>query len=114
MEEGNIAATNKLKAYTFAESLGKIHQTYYDPNHDLNIETEARNFLNAHKVVYEPLEQDIQETKDDHSMLRKISVTEIAKILQNVETGQPPGEDQISYLRPGKKSLGSGHRAGRF
>ena len=47
MEDGNIAATNKLKADTFAESLGKIHQTYYDPNHDLNTETDARNFLNT-------------------------------------------------------------------
>ena len=29
MEDGNIATTNKLKADTFAESLGKIHQTHY-------------------------------------------------------------------------------------
>ena len=101
MEEGNIAVTNKLKAYTFAESLGKIYQTYYDPNHDLNIETEARNFLNAHKVVYEPLEQDIQETKDYHSMLKKISVTEIAKILQNVETGQP--QVRIKFIPKARK-----------
>ena len=57
MENGNIAATNKLKADTFAESLGKIHQTHYDPNHDLNTETEVRNFLSAHKVVFKPLEQ---------------------------------------------------------
>ena len=52
MEDGNIATTNKLKADTFAESLGKIHQTHYDPNHDFNTETEARNFLNTHKEVF--------------------------------------------------------------
>ena len=45
MEDGKVAATNKLKA-------GKIHQTYYDPNHDLdNTETEA------HKGVVQPLER---------------------------------------------------------
>ena len=55
MEDGNIATTNKLKADTFAESLGKIHQTHYDPNHDFNTETEARNFLNTHK---NPLKQN--------------------------------------------------------
>ena len=54
MEDGNIATTNKLKADTFAESLGKIHQTHYDPNHDFNTETEARNFLNTHKEVFNP------------------------------------------------------------
>ena len=52
-----MAATNKLKADTFVKSLGKIHQTYYDPNHDLNTETEARNFPNTHKEVFLPLEQ---------------------------------------------------------
>ena len=46
MENGNIATTNKLKAETFASSLGKIHQINYDPNHDLHTETEAINFLN--------------------------------------------------------------------
>ena len=82
MENGNIATTIKLKAETFATSLGKIHQINYDPNHDLHTETEAINFLNAHKVVYQPLEQDRQETEDDHSMLREISVPEITKTLQ--------------------------------
>ena len=77
MENGNIAATNKLKADTFAESLGKIHQTHYDPNHDLNTETEARNFLSAHKVVFKPLEEAKQETEDKHYMLREINVLEI-------------------------------------
>ena len=52
MEDGNVATTNKLKAETFAASLGKIHQINYDPNHDLHTETEAINFLNNHKVVY--------------------------------------------------------------
>ena len=98
MENGNIAATNKLKADTFAESLGKIHQTYYDPNHDLNTETEARNFLNAHKVVFKPLEQAKQETEDKHYMLREINVLEITKTLQNCRNRSAPGEDQISYL----------------
>ena len=103
MENGNIAATNKLKADTFAESLGKIHQTYYDPNHDLNTETEARNFLSAHKVVFKPLEQDKQETEDKHYMLREINVLEIIKnVLEIIKTLQKcrnrsaPGEDQIS------------------
>ena len=73
MEDGNIATTNKLKADTFAESLGKIHQIYYDPNHDINTETEARNFLYTHKEIFQPLEQDKQETQDDHSMLREIN-----------------------------------------
>ena len=82
MENGNIAATNKLKADTFAESLGKIHQTHYDPNHDLNTETEARNFLSAHKMVFKPLEQAKQETEDKHYMLREINVPEITKTLQ--------------------------------
>ena len=54
MKNGNIAATNKLKAENFAVSLGKIHQTPYDPNHDPNTETEARNFLSAHKEVLNP------------------------------------------------------------
>ena len=81
MENGNIAATNKLKADTFAESLGKIHQTHYDPNHDLNTETEARNFLSAHKMVFKPLEQAKQETEDKHYMLREINVLEITKTL---------------------------------
>ena len=82
MENGNIATTNKLKAKTFASSLGKIHQINYDPNHDLHTETEAINFLDANKVVYQPLDQDRQETEDDHPMLRKISVPEITKTLQ--------------------------------
>ena len=98
MENGNIAATNKLKADTFAESLGKIHQTYYDPNHDLNTETEARNFLSAHKVVFKPLEQDKQETEDKHYMLREINVLEITKTLQKCRNRSAPGEDQISYF----------------
>ena len=98
MEYGNIATTNKLKADTFAESLGKIHQTYYDPNHDLNTETDARNFLNTHKEVFKPLEQAKQETADDHSMLREITVTEITKTLQKCKNRSAPGEDQISYL----------------
>ena len=98
MENGNIAATNKLKADTFAESLGKIHQTYYDPNHDLNTETEARNFLSAHKVVFKPLEQAKQETEDKHYMLREINVLEITKTLQKCRNRSAPGEDQISYL----------------
>ena len=76
MEDGNIATTNKLKADTFAESLGKVHQTYYDPNHDLNTETDARNFLNTHTEVFQPLEQAKRETADDHSMLREITVIE--------------------------------------
>ena len=95
MENGNIAATNKLKADTFAESLGKIHQTYYDPNHDLNTETEARNFLSAHKVVFKPLEQAKQETEDKHYMLREINVLEITKTLQKCRNRSAPGEDQI-------------------
>ena len=98
MENGNIAATNKLKADTFAESLGKIHQTHYDPNHDLNTETEARNFLSAHKVVFKPLEQAKQETEDEHYMLREINVLEITKTLQKCRNRSAPGEDQISYL----------------
>ena len=98
MENGNIAATNKLKANTFAESLGKIHQTHYDPNHDLNTETEARNFLSAHKVVFKPLEQAMQETEDKHYMLREINVLEITKTLQKCRNRSAPGEDQISYL----------------
>ena len=98
MENGNIAATNKLKADTFAESLGKIHQTYYDPNHDRNTETEARNFLSAHKVVFKPLEQAKQETEDEHYMLREINVLEITKTLQKCRNRSAPGEDQISYL----------------
>ena len=61
MEDGNIATTNKLKADIFTESLGKIHQTYYDPNHDLN--TEARNFLNTQKAIFRPLEQAKQEKR---------------------------------------------------
>ena len=98
MENGNIAATNKLKADTFAESLGKIHQTHYDPNHDLNTETEARNFLSAHKVVFKPLEQAKQETEDKHYMLREINVLEITKTLQKCRNRSAPGEEQISYL----------------
>ena len=98
MENGNIAATNKLKADTFAESLGKIHQTHYDPNHDPNTETEARNFLSAHKVVFKPLEQAKQETEDKHYMLREINVLEITKTLQKCRNRSAPGEDQISYL----------------
>ena len=98
MEDGNIAVTNKLKADTFAKSLGKIHQTYYDPNHDLNTETEARDFLNTHKEVYLPLEQAKQETEDDHYMLREINVIEITKTLKNCKNRSAPGEDQISYL----------------
>ena len=98
MENGNIAATNKLKADTFAESLGKIHQTYYDPNHDLNTETEARNFLSAHKMVFKPLEQAKQETEDKHYMLREINVLEITKTLQKCRNRSAPGEDQISYF----------------
>ena len=98
MENGNIAATNKLKADTFAESLGKIHQTYYDPNHDPNTETEARNFLSAHKMVFKPLEQAKQETEDKHYMLREINVLEITKTLQKCRNRSAPGEDQISYF----------------
>ena len=98
MENGNIAATNKLKADTFAESLGKIHQTYYDPNHDPNTETEARNFLSAHKMVFKPLEQAKQETEDKHYMLREINVLEITKTLQKCRNKSAPGEDQISYF----------------
>ena len=98
MEDGNIAVTNKLKADTFAKSLGKIHQTYYDPNHDLNTETEARDFLNTHKEVYLPLEQAKQETEDDHYMLREITVIEITKTLKKCKNRSAPGEDQISYL----------------
>ena len=98
MENGNIAATNKLKADTFAQSLGKIHQTHYDPNHDLNTETEVRNFLSAHKVVFKPLEQAKQETEDKHYMLREINVLEITKTLQKCRNRSAPGEDQISYL----------------
>ena len=30
MEDGNTATTNKLKAETFASSLGRIHQINYD------------------------------------------------------------------------------------
>ena len=98
MEDGNIATTNKLKADTFAESLGKIHQTHYDPNYDFNTETEARNFLNTHKEVFQPLEQAKQETEDEHSMLREINVIEITKTLQKCRNRSAPGEDQISYL----------------
>ena len=98
MENGNIATTNKLKADTFAESLGKIHQTHYDPNHDLNTETEARNFLSAHKMVFKPLEQAKQETEDKHYMLREINVLEITKTLQKCRNRSAPGEDQISYF----------------
>ena len=98
MEDGNIAVNNKLKVETFASSLGKIHQINYDPNHDLHTETEAINFLIAHKVVYQPLEQDRQETEDDHPMLRKISVPKITKTLQQCKNRSAPGEGQISYL----------------
>ena len=98
MENGNIATTNKLKAETFASSLGKIHQINYDPNHDLHTETEAINYLNANKVVYQTLDQARQETEDDHLMLRKISVPEITKTLQKCKNRSAPGEDQISYL----------------
>ncbi len=49
MEDGNTATTNKLKAETFASSLGRIHQINYDPNHDLHTQTEAINFLNTNK-----------------------------------------------------------------
>ena len=80
------------------KSLGKIHQTYYDPNHDLNTETEARDFLNTHKEVYLPLEQAKQETEDDHYMLREITVIEITKTLKKCKNRSAPGEDQISYL----------------
>ena len=100
MENGNIATNNKLKAETFASSLGKIHQINYDTNHDLHTETEAINILNAHKVVYQPLEQDRQETEDDHPMLRKISAPEITKTLQKCKNRSAPGEDQVSYLIP--------------
>ena len=41
MEDGNTTTTNKLKAETFASSLGKNHQINYEPNHDLHTETEA-------------------------------------------------------------------------
>ena len=78
--------------------LGKIHQTYYDPNHDLNTETDARDFLNTHKEVFQPLEQAKLETADDHSMLREITVIEIIKTLQKCRNRSAPGEDQISYL----------------
>ena len=61
----------------------------YDPNHDLHTETEAINFLNNHKVVYQPLEQVRQETEDDHSMLREVSVSEITKTLQKCKIGLP-------------------------
>ena len=94
MENGNIATTNKLKAETFATSLGKIHQI----NYDLHIETAAKNFLNNHKVVYQPLEQVRQENEDDHPMLREISVPEISKTLQKCKKRSAPGKDQISYL----------------
>ena len=93
MEDGNTATTNKLKAETFASSLGKIHQINYDPNHDLHTETETMNFLNANKMVYQPLEQDRQETEDDHPMLRKINVPEITKTLQKCKNRSAPGED---------------------
>ena len=95
MEEGNIATTNKVKAETFASTLGKIHQINFDPNHDLHTETEAVNFLNAHKVVYQPLEQDRQETEDDQPMLRKISVPEITKTLQKCKNRS--AEVRIKY-----------------
>ena len=55
----------------------------------------SRNFLNAHEVVYQPLEQDNQETKDDHSMLREISVSEIIQTLQKHKNRSDPGEDNI-------------------
>ena len=98
MEDGNKATTNKLKADTFSKSLGKIHQTYCDPNHDLNTETEARNCLHSHIEVFRPLEQAKQKTQDDHNMLREINVTEITKTLQKYRNRSAPGEDQISYL----------------
>ena len=55
----------------------------------------SRNFLNAHEVVYQPLEQDNQETKDDHSMLREISVSEIIQTLQKRKNRSASGEDNI-------------------
>ena len=39
MEDGSIAITNKMKADTFESD--KIHQINYDPNHNLNTETET-------------------------------------------------------------------------
>ena len=49
-------------------------------------------------MVYQPLEQERQETEDDHPMLRKISAPEITKTLQKCKNRSAPGEDQISYL----------------
>ena len=76
MEDGSIAITNKMKADTFESD--KIHQINYDPNHNINTETEI-NFLDAHKEVYQQLKQGRHETEDDHSMLREMSVNEITK-----------------------------------
>ena len=61
----------------------------------VHTETEAINF---HKVVYQPLEQDRQETEDENPILRKINVPEITKTLQKCKNRSAPGEDQISYL----------------
>ena len=50
------------------------------------------------KQFFQPLKQVKQETEDDHSMLREISVMEITKTLQKCRNRSAPGEDQISYL----------------
>ena len=55
----------------------------------------SRNFINAHELVYQPLEHDNQETKDDHSMLREISVSEVIQTLQKRKNRSASGEDNI-------------------
>ena len=66
-----------MKADTFESD--KIHQINYDPNHNINTETETMNFLDAHKEVYQQLKEGRHETEDDHSMLREMNVNEISK-----------------------------------
>ena len=96
-ENGNLTQNDLEKATTFAESLGKIHNTHTGEIFDDEFKDLINNAINEKSQLFSTLKENKVEDGDDSILLRDISIQEIKLQLDRTKGRSAPGADGIKY-----------------
>ena len=96
-ENGNLTQNDLEKATTFAESLGKIHNTHTGEIFDDEFKNLIDKAINEKSQLFSTLKENKVEDGDDSILLRDISIQEIKLQLDRTKGRSAPGADGIKY-----------------
>ena len=94
-ENGNLTQNDLEKATTFAESLGKIHNTHTGEIFDDELKNLIDKAIKEKSQLFSTLKENKVEDGDDSILLRDISIQEIKLQLDRTKGRSAPGADGI-------------------